>query len=151
MIRRSVVLGLGVVLVAAVVLVACDDDTPACAAPAVGVPVAVTTYRPQPRPTFRAPTQPRQSTRVTLNPPKAGKTTAPKPSSWKDVKQPPHTWGQPYGKGRPVPPQPTVTVHYGHDYRVYPGYAGYYAPGYFPPGYGARYGCTADEREPEDD
>lgn len=128
----------------------CSDDLPACAAepsPALRMlPQAPATSRPQqPRYTYKPPVQqPRKQDTI----PAAPKT---KPTSWSQYK-PPHTWGQPYGKGRPAAPQPTVIVRHQHEYRTYPGYPGYYPPGIYPYGYGNAYGCRpAQEGDPDDD
>lgn len=139
-------------LLGGVLLVACGDDTPACAATtpkpidALRMPGAGPTYRPPPpRYTYKPPPAPRKQD--TYRAPK----TQPKPTSWKQYK-PPHKWGQPYGKGRPVAPQPTVTHWHGGDYRTYPGYYGYYPVGVWPIGYGDTYGCRPlQEGQPEDD
>lgn len=137
-------------------LVACSGDRPACAAatptpyPALRtqpVPdVAGYTSRPQPKWTYKPPSTVRTRSRVqdTTRPaPAAPKTT--KPTSWKAYTPPPRNWSQPYGKGRPVAPQPTVTYWHNAYYRTYPGYAGYYPPGVWPVGYGDTYGCQPIE------
>lgn len=81
MTSRLVSIAAGVLLLGAV-LVACGDDTPACAA-----------TTPTPFDALRMPSGPRPP----AQPPKPYK--------------PPHKWGQPYGKARPVPQQPVIVNH----------------------------------------
>lgn len=127
-------------------LVACGDDTPACAAP---TPKPVDALRMPSAPKPPPPAKPPAYKPPAYKPPAYRSTT--RPTSWKQH-QPPHTWGQPYGKGRPVPARPTVVVRHQHEYRTYPGYVGYYPIGVWPIGYGETYGCRPlQEGHPEDD
>lgn len=148
-----------VALIAGVALVACGSDQQACAAPMgnqlpmVAAPMGNqppppkgNTQRNQPKPgTQRTTSRVQDKPRTTINP-------APKPTSWAGyndrVKQ--RNWSQPYRKGYSVPQQPVIVNYYGHDYRTYPGYPGYYPIGVWPMHYGHDYGCVADqEADPE--
>lgn len=151
--KPGIILAIPIAAVIVWGVVSCSDDTPACAGgapkptPALRMqPLTEATSKPMPRYTYKPPVK-KPADRPTLNPPKPAKT---KPTAWSQYK-PPHTWGQPYGKGRPVPPQPSVIHIHNHDYRTYPGYPGYYGPGIFPIGYGAQYGCRAPQEGPPDD
>jgi hypothetical protein len=135
-------------LVAVAGLVACSDDQQACAAQGAPLPQAQQTYRPPaPRPP-KQPTQKRTTSKV-QDKPRATTKIQPtqKPTSWSGyndrVKK--RNWSQPYRKGYAVPQQPVIVNYYGHDYRTYYGYPGYYPIGVWPMGYGAHYGCVADE------
>lgn len=126
-------------------LVACSDQTQACAATGPRPP-APKPYKPaQPKPGGQ-----RTSSKIQDKPRPAKTTSHP---NWKTTSKP-TTWGgynagrnwqKPYRKGMPVAPQPVIVHHYGADYRTYPGYPGYYPAGVWPVGYGARYGCAADQ------
>jgi hypothetical protein len=140
-----------VAILAAAGLVACGDDQQACAAPAqFAVPAVYNPPKPQQKANPPKVNQPRpQSQRTTSrvqDQPRANKTTT-KPTTWAGyndrVKQ--RNWSQPYRKDYPVAPQPVIINQYGHDYRTYPGYGGYYPIGVWPAGYGQRYGCVADQ------
>lgn len=156
------------VLLFGVGLVACSsDDNPVCAAtvlPTVNPP------RPQPRPNPR-PAQQRTTSKVQDKPRgpsgttnKAGKkqdkpkaiTSNPawksgtKPTTWSGYNPNSRNWSQPYRKGYEAAPQPVIINNFGHDYRTYPYYPGFYPVGVWPVGYGARYGCVAErEATPE--
>lgn len=152
---------LAVVLLGMLSLVACSDDQQACAA-TVTEPMAPTsqqTYKPpsttrrnnQPgstRTTSKVQDKPRTGTNsgstgkrtTTIKP--NWKSTA-KPTTWGGYKQD-RNWSKPYHSGYPVPQQPIIINQYGHDYRTYPGYIGYYPVGVWPMGYGTRYGCVAE-------
>jgi len=135
----------GTALVAGL-LVACGDQTPACAGTAPRPP-APKPYKPS------RPGGQRTTSKVQDKP----KTKATNPN-WKSSTKP-TTWGgyssnrnwqQPYRKGLPAAPQPVIIHQYGGDYRSYPGFVGYYPVGVWPVGYGARYGCSADkEADPQ--
>lgn len=130
-------------VLAAGLLTACSDDTPACAANNPKPPPAAKPPRVQPA----QPRQPQRPQDRVQQP----KTTTSVPKSWGEYK-PPHRWGDTYKPGKPAAPQPTVTRYLGGDYRVYPGYPGFYPVGVWPVGYGDAYGChPLQEGRPVDD
>lgn len=133
-------------------IVACGNDTPACAGTGPRPP-APRPYKPaQPKPGGQ-----RTKSKIQDKPHSSSKKTTTNPN-WKSSTKP-TTWGgyntgrnwqQPYRKGMPTAPQPVIIHQYGSDYRTYPGYGGYYPVGVWPMGYGARYGCSADkEADPQ--
>jgi hypothetical protein len=151
-------------------LAACSDDgQEACAAPAPAVaapaaPAAVETTRPRQPSRPQQPRQQRTTSKVqdktrstsgtnsgsgkrttTINP--NWKSTT-KPTKWGDYKTD-RNWSKPYRSGYPAAPQPVIIHQYGYDYRTYPGYYGWYPVGVYPVGYGAKYGCVADEEKNE--
>jgi hypothetical protein len=122
-------------------IVACGNGTPACAGTK---PPAPKPYRPSgQRTTSKVQDKPKTSTsrKTTTNPNWKSST---KPTTWGGYNTG-RNWKQPYRKGAPVAPQPVIIHQYGHDYRTYPGYYGYYPVGVWPIGYGDRYGCSADK------
>lgn len=138
----------GVVLIGAG-FVACSDDQEACAARVTPTPTPFDALRMPSGPRPPAPAKPPVYKPPAYKPPAYRSTTPPK--AWKDY-QPPHTWGKPYGRGRPVPAQPTVTHWHGDDYRIYPDYPGYYRRGVWPVGYGEKFGCKPlQEGNPDHD
>jgi hypothetical protein len=131
-------------------IVACGNGTPACAA---------TSGKPAPKPYRPSKPSGQRTTSKVQDKPRIG--TSRKPTTnpyWKSSTKP-TTWGgyntgrnwqQPYRKGMPPAPQPVIVHVHNHDYRTYPGYAGYYPVGIWPIGYGQRYGCSAEkEAAPE--
>ena len=138
-----------VALIALAGVVACSDDQQACAAPLGTAPRPNPVRPPKANPPKQdtKPGQQRTTSKV-QDAPKAGKTTT-KPKNWSgyDDRVKKRTWSKPYREGYPVPQQPVIINQYGHDYRSYPGYYGYYPIGVWPMGYGARYGCVSDEEQ----
>lgn len=153
-----------VALVALGGAVACSEDTPACAATVAEPmnPTSQQTYKPpKVNPPPQKPAQQRTTSRVQDKPKTTSTTTSgkktttikpnwkstSKPTTWGGYKQD-RNWNQPYRKNMPVPQQPVIVNVYNHDYRTYPGYAGYYPVGVWPVGYGAHYGCVAETEAP---
>jgi hypothetical protein len=152
-------------------IVACSsDDNPVCAAP-LPAGVVGNPRPPAPRPAQQKPAQQRTTSKVQDKPRGPSGTTngsgkkqdkpkavtsnpawksGTKPTTWSGYNPNSRNWSTPYRKGYDPAPQPVIINNYGHDYRTYPGYIGYYPVGYWPMGYGAHYGCTAErEADPE--
>ncbi|MFD7161354.1 hypothetical protein ACFV9C_42680 [Kribbella sp. NPDC059898] len=130
-------------------LVACSNDDEACASQPLTKP-------PGPSRTNNRPSSGRTTSKVqdrtnTNKSGKSGKATQ-RPTNWSGynerVKQ--HNWSKPYRAGFPTPQQPVIIHQYGHDYRTYPGYGGYYPVGTWPIGYGERYGCRSEKESQPD-
>lgn len=148
-----------IVLVAVGGVVACSEDTPVCAAPipAANNPRPVQPPKANP-PKVNQPGQQRTTSKVqdktqTGKQDKAKTTTNPawksstKPTAWSGYNPNSRDWSKPYRKGHKPAPQPVIINQYGHDYRTYPGYGGYYPVGVWPIGYGATYGCVAERED----
>lgn len=152
-------------------IVACSsDDNPVCAAEAPAV--AMGNPRPQPRSNPGKPAGQRTTSKVQDKPRGPSGTTngsgkkqdkpkavtsnpawrsGTKPTTWSGYNPNSRNWSTPYRKGYDAAPQPVIiNNYYGHDYRTYPGYIGYYPVGYWPRGYGEHYDATGTkEAEPE--
>lgn len=146
---RNIARAAAIALIAVVGVVACSDDQQACAASWGNAPKPPSQPKP-PKVNQPKPGQQRTTSKVQdKTQPKA--TT--KPTSWSGYNDRVQNrkWDQPYRKGYPVAQQPVIINQYGHDYRTYPGYYGYYPIGVWPMGYGHTYGCVADqEGDPTD-
>jgi hypothetical protein len=158
---RNLARVLAVVLVGIGALVACGDDQQACAATMGNPRPNPPKYNPPPRPSGQrtsSKVQDRTSKKTTTGTSNGSskKSTNPywrsssKPTTWGGYNTSSRNWSQPYRKNMPVAPQPVIVNYYGHDYRTYPMFPGYYPVGVWPVGYGAHYGCVAErEAEPE--
>lgn len=151
---RHIARAAAIALIAGGALVACGNDQSACAATMGNQPPppkSQTKVNPPKANTNQPKPGAQRTTSRVQDQPRANKTTT-KPTTWAGyndrVKQ--RNWSKPYRKGYDVPQQPIIINQYGHDYRTYPGYVGYYPIGVWPVGYGQHYGCVA-EREADPD
>lgn len=139
-----------ITLLAVVGLVACSDDQQACAASMANNPPKPPAAKP-PKANPPKPGQQRTTSRV-QDKPRVDKKATTRPTAWSGYNDRANkrNWTKPYRKGYPAAPQPVIINQYGHDYRTYPGYVGFYPVGVWPVGYGHQYGCSAErEADPE--